>query len=69
MEAEVYPQVMRVDMKSSFGSYFTVIERFASSDEYIKYCDNQLWSGYKVIGTRPYELKPKQDESAEISSL
>ena len=69
MEAEVYPQVMRVDMKSIFGSYFTVIERFASSDEYIKYCDNQLLSGYKVIGTRPYELKPKQDESTEINSL
>lgn len=69
MEAEFYPQVMRVDLKSNYGSYFTVIERFASSEEYIKYCDNQLWSGYKVIGTTPYDLKPKQNESTEINSL
>jgi hypothetical protein len=69
MEAEIYPQVLRVDLKSSFGSYFTVVERFANSEEYIKYCDNQLWSGYKVIGTRPYNLKPKENESTEISSL
>lgn len=69
METQFYPQVMRVDLKSNYGSYFTVIERFASSEEYIKYCDNQLWSGYKVIGTTPYDLKPKQNESTEINSI
>ena len=69
MEQETYPQVLRLDLKSSFGSYFSVIERFASSDDYIKYCDNQLWSGYKVIGSTPYNLKSKENESTEINSI
>ena len=61
MEAEEYPQVLRVDLKSPSGNYYSSIERFASSEEYVKYVDYQMWSGYKVIGTRPYELKPKED--------
>ena len=69
MEAEIYPQILRVDLKSPLGNYYSSIERFESSEDYVKYCDNQLWSGYKVIGTRPYELKPKLNESSEISGL
>jgi hypothetical protein len=61
MEAEEYPQVLRVDLKSPSGNYYTSTERFASSEEYVKYVDWQMMSGYKVIGTRPYELKPKED--------
>jgi hypothetical protein len=61
MEDEVYPQVLRVDLKSPSGNYYTSTERFASSEEYVKYVDWQMMSGYKVIGTRPYELKPKED--------
>lgn len=70
MEAEVYPQVLRVDLKSPSGNYYSSIERFTSSEDYVKYCNDQLWSGYKVIGTRPYEkLKQNQDESSQMSSL
>jgi len=61
MEAEEYPQVLRVDLKSPSGNYYTSTERFASSEEYVKYVDWQMMSGYKVIGTRPYEIKPKED--------
>lgn len=64
MVVETYPQVLRLDMKSQFGNYFTVIERFASSEEYVKYVDWQMMSGYKVIGSSPYEkLKQNQDEN------
>lgn len=64
MVVETYPQVLRLDMKSQYGSYFTVIERFASSEEYVKYVDWQMMSGYKVIGSSPYEkLKQNQDEN------
>lgn len=63
MVEEIYPQILKVDLKGPHGGYHTVIERFASSEEYVKYVDWQLWSGYKVIGTRPYmELNHKQDE-------
>jgi hypothetical protein len=63
MVVETYPQVLRLDMKSQFGNYFTVIERFASSEEYVKYVDWQMMSGYKVIGSTPYEkLKQNQDD-------
>lgn len=61
MEAEEYPQILRVDLKSPLGNYYTSIERFASSEEYVKYVDWQMMSGYKVIGTRPYEIKPLED--------
>ena len=49
MEAEVYPQVLRVDLKSPSGNYYTSTERFASSEEYVKYVDWQMWSGNKEI--------------------
>jgi hypothetical protein len=63
MVVETYPQVLRLDMKSQFGNYFTVIERFASSEEYVKYVDWQMMSGYKVIGSEPYQkLKQNQDD-------
>lgn len=61
MVVETYPQVLRLEMKSQFGSYFTVIERFASSEEYVKYVDWQMMSGYKVIGSTPY-MKLKENE-------
>lgn len=63
MVIETYPQVLRLEMKSQFGSYFTVIERFASSEEYVKYVDWQMMSGYKVIGSTSYEkLNQKEDD-------
>lgn len=65
MEAELYPQVLRVDLKSSSGNYYSSIERFESSADYLKYCDDQLWSGYKVIGTRPYEKLIKKEDDIQ----
>ena len=63
MVAEIYPQILKVDLKSPSGNYYTVIERFASSEEYVKYVDWQLWRGYKVIGSRPYmKLNENQDD-------
>lgn len=63
MVADTYPQILKVDLKSPSGNYYTVIERFASSEEYVKYVDWQMWSGYKVIGSRPYEkLNKKEDD-------
>jgi hypothetical protein len=62
VDPEIYPQVLKLDLKSPSGNYYTVIERFASSDDYIKYCDSQLWSGYKVIGSRPYMKLKNQEE-------
>ena len=63
MVVETYPQVLRLDMKSQFGNYFTVIERFASSEEYVKYVDWQMMSGYKVIGSEPSQkIKQNQDD-------
>lgn len=52
-----YPQVLRLDLKYSLGGYSTVIERFKSSDEYTRYCNEKLMQGYKVIGSEPYNLK------------
>lgn len=65
MEAEVYPQVLRVDLKSPSGNYYTSIERFASSEDYVKYCDDQLWAGYKVIGSSPYEKLIKKEDDIQ----
>lgn len=63
MVAETYPQVLKVDLKSPSGNYYTVIERFVTSEEYVKYVDWQMMSGYKVIGSRPYmKLKENQDD-------
>ena len=63
MVVETYPQVLKLDLKGPSGSYYTVIERFISSEDYVKYVDAQMWSGYKVIGSRPYmKLKENQDD-------
>jgi hypothetical protein len=63
MVAETYPQVLKIDLKGPSGSYYTVVERFGSSEEYVKYVDWQMWSGYKVIGSRAYmKLKENEDE-------
>jgi len=65
MVEETYPQVLKLDLKSPSGNYYTVIERFASSEEYVKYVDWQMWSGYKVIGSSPYmNLKENEDEKS-----
>ena len=59
----VYPQVLRLDLKYTFGGYSTVIERFESSEEYARYCDWKLSQGYKVIGSSPYmKLKTDQED-------
>ena len=52
---EPYPQVLKLDLKYSLGGYSTVIERFASSKDYTRYCDEKLMQGYKVIGSEPYK--------------
>jgi hypothetical protein len=64
MVAETYPQILKLDLKGPSGGYYTVIERFASSEEYVNYVDWQMWSGYKVIGSRPY-MDLKQEEDAK----
>jgi hypothetical protein len=51
---EVYPQVLRLDLKSPGNSYYKVIERFESSEDYLRYCDYKLLEGFKVIGSEPY---------------
>jgi hypothetical protein len=60
-EIQIYPQILRLDLKYVLGGYSTTIERFASSEEYVKYCDWKLSQGYKVIGSEPYFLKELED--------
>jgi len=55
IEPQVYPQVLKLDLKSPGNSYFTIIERFASSEEFVKYCEYKLLEGFKVIGSEPYK--------------
>ena len=55
IEPQVYPQVLKLDLKSPGNSYFTIIERFGSSEEFVKYCDYKLLEGFKVIGSEPYK--------------
>lgn len=57
IEVPVYPQVLRLDLKSPGNSYYTVIERFESSEDYLRYCDYKLLEGFKVIGSEPYFKK------------
>lgn len=59
-KVEVYPQVLRLDLKSPGNSYFTLIERFESKQDYINYCNYKLLEGFKVIGSSPY-LKEKEN--------
>lgn len=51
---EQYPQILQLDLKSPGNSYFTLIERFESSNDYKKYCEYKLMQGFKVIGSTPY---------------
>jgi hypothetical protein len=53
-EIQVYPQVLKLDLKSPGNSYFTIIERFVSSEDYEMYCQYKLMEGFKVIGSEPY---------------
>jgi hypothetical protein len=53
-KVEVYPQVLRLDLKSPGNSYFTLIERFESKEDYQRYCNYKLMEGFKVIGSEPY---------------
>jgi len=55
IKAQVYPQVLKLDLKSNGNSYFTIIERFSSSEEFVKYCEYKLLEGFKVIGSEPYK--------------
>lgn len=56
-EVQIYPQILRLELKYSLGGYSTTIERFASSEDYLKYCDWKLSQGYKVIGSEPYLIE------------
>jgi hypothetical protein len=57
---EQYPQVLRLDLKSHGNSYFTLIERFVSKEDYVRYCNYKLLEGFKVIGFSPY-FKEKEN--------
>lgn len=50
-----YPQVLKLDLKGELGGYYSTVQRFASSDEYVRYCDDRLMEGLKVIGSEPYK--------------
>jgi hypothetical protein len=62
-EIEVYPQVLKLDLKSPGNSYFTLIERFETKEEYQRYCEYKLMEGFKVIGSRPYFKEIENDEN------
>lgn len=51
IEPQVYPQILKLSLKSKGNSYYTIIERFSSSEEYVKYCERKLLEGFKVIGS------------------
>ena len=55
IKEESYPQVLKLNLKSNGNSYFNVIERFSSKEEFVKYCDYKLQEGFKVIGSEPYK--------------
>ena len=50
-----YPQVLKLDLKGERGGYYSTIQRFETSQEYTKYCDDRLMEGLKVIGSEPYK--------------
>lgn len=50
-----YPQVLKLDLKGERGGYYSTIQRFTTSQEYTKYCDDRLMEGLKVIGSEPYK--------------
>jgi hypothetical protein len=59
-KVEIYPQVLRLDLKSHGNHYFTLIERFVSKEDYQNYCNYKLLEGFKVIGSEPY-FKEKEN--------
>lgn len=50
-----YPQVLKLDLKGERGGYYSTVQRFATSHDYLKYCDERLMEGLKVIGSEPYK--------------
>jgi hypothetical protein len=52
---EIYPQVLKLNLKGERGGYYSTIQRFETSQEYTKYCDERLMEGLKVIGSEPYK--------------
>lgn len=50
-----YPQVLKLDLKGERGGYYSTVQRFESSHDYNKYCDERLIEGLKVIGSIPYK--------------
>jgi hypothetical protein len=54
-QEKVYPQVLSLDLKGPFGGYRTTVQSFSSAEDYNKYEQDQLWNGYKIIGSEPYK--------------
>lgn len=52
---EVYPQVLKLNLKGERGGYYSTVQRFESSHDYTRYCDERLMEGLKVIGSEPYK--------------
>jgi len=50
-----YPQILKLDLKGERGGYYSNVQRFESSQDYKKYCDERLMEGLKVIGSTPYK--------------
>ena len=53
--ANEYPQVLKLNLKGERGGYYSTVQRFATSHDYTKYCDERLMEGLKVIGSEPYK--------------
>lgn len=54
-QVTIYPEVLSLDLKGPFGGYWTTVQRFVSLQDYNKYEQEQLWNGYKIIGSEPYK--------------
>jgi hypothetical protein len=54
-QVTVYPEVLSLDLKGPYGGYRTTVQRFVSAEDYNKYEQEQLWNGYKIIGSEPYK--------------
>jgi hypothetical protein len=52
---EIYPQVLKLNLKGERGGYYSTIQLFKTSQEYTRYCDERLMEGLKVIGSKPYK--------------
>jgi hypothetical protein len=70
VEQDDYPAIYKLDLKSTHGSYFTVMCRLDSSEDYLKFCEDQLMKGYKVIGETIYlKLRKENEEDKKNESL